>query len=204
MTGTPPTLLSDTPRLDGRRLRTEDSRRRVVAALLDCVRDGDFDPSAEAVAQRAGVGLRTVFRLFNDKEELFRQVTQVVLAQFADLASTPVRGETWRARLDDLMTRRFAVFEEVMPFRRAGQAHVHRSAFVRGNNEALRQTLRTSLAAVLPAAVTADSSAFDALELALSIDSWIRLRIDQQLDPARAGAAIRRIVAALTVGPSPR
>jgi hypothetical protein len=93
------------------------------------------------------------------------------------------------------------VFEEVMPFRRAGQVHAHRSQFVRGNNEALRQTLHKSLAAVLPTPLTADSAAFDALEMALSIESWIRLRIDQNLDPPRAAAAIRRIVAALTAGP---
>jgi AcrR family transcriptional regulator len=70
----PPPATEDI-RIDGRRLRTAESRRRVVAALLDCVRDGDFDPSAEVVASRAGVGLRTVFRLFTDKEGLFRQMT---------------------------------------------------------------------------------------------------------------------------------
>jgi AcrR family transcriptional regulator len=196
-TSTPP---PSSPRPDGRRLRTEDSRRRVVAALLKCVRDGDFDPSAEAVAHEAGVGLRTVFRLFKDKEGLIRQMSGLVRDQFADLAATPVQGDTWRERLDDIMNRRFVVFEHVMPYRRAGYAHAHHSAFVRGNNESIQQTLRSGLRGVVPEALRADPATFDALEMSLSIDTWIRLRIDQTLEPERAAAAVRRIVGALTAG----
>ena len=137
MTVTTP-ISTDEVRKDGRRLRTEESRRRVVTALLECVREGDFDPSAEAIAQRAGVGLRTVFRLFKDKEGLFQQMSQVVLSRIADLAKAPPQGETWRERLDDLMTRRFAAYEQVMPYRRAALAHAHHSQVVRTNNETMR------------------------------------------------------------------
>jgi len=188
------------PRPDGRRLRTEDSRRRVVAALLKCVRDGDFDPSAEAVAHEAGVGLRTVFRLFKDKEGLIRQMSELVLAQFAELAGAPLRGETWRDRLDEMMSRRFAVFEQVMPYRRAGYVRLHQSAFIRGQSEMMLQMLRRSLQAILPQALIEDRAAFDGIELALSIDTWIRLRTDQQLDVPRTEDAIRRIVAVLSAG----
>jgi AcrR family transcriptional regulator len=184
-------------RKDGRRLRTEESRRRVVTALLECVREGDFDPSAEAIAQRAGVGLRTVFRLFKDKEGLFQQMSQVVLSRIADLAKAPPHGETWRERLDDLMTRRFAAYEQVMPYRRAAQAHAHHSQVVRTNNETMRQHMRRTLSAVLPQEVRSDHSLFEALEMVLSIEAWIELRNDQRLDPSRARAAIRRLTSAL-------
>lgn len=194
------TLTSAPPeevRLDGRRLRTEESRRRVVTALLECVREGDFDPSAEAVAQRAGVGLRTVFRLFKDKEGLVRQMSEAVLFRIADLASAPLAGASWREQLDDLMTRRFAVYEQVMPYRRAAMAHAHHSEVVRSNSETMRQHMRKTLTASLPAEIRADHARLDALEMILSIEAWIRLRIDQRLDPARARAAIRRAAAAL-------
>jgi AcrR family transcriptional regulator len=185
-------------RIDGRRLRTEESRRRVVAALLDRVREGDVNPSAEAVAQRAGVGLRTVFRLFKDKEGLFRQMSEAVTAGFAETAATPFAGATWREQLEELMERRFAVFEQVMPYRRAAQAHAHYSETVRRNNETMRQFLRKTLVSVTPAALREDKAAFEALDLALSIDAWIRLRLEQHLDPARARATVRRVVSALT------
>lgn len=193
--------LTSTPneevRPDGRRLRTEESRRRVVTALLECVREGDFDPSAEAVAQRAGVGLRTVFRLFKDKEGLLRQMSEAVLSRISDLAKAPLDGSTWRERLDDLMSRRFTAYEQVMAYRRAAMAHAHHSEVVRLNNETMRQHMRKMLTASLPSGVRADHARFEALEMILSIEAWIRLRIEQRLDPARTRAAIRCAASAL-------
>jgi AcrR family transcriptional regulator len=168
-----------------------------VDALLDCVRDGDFDPNAEAVAARAGVGLRTVFRLFSDKEGLFREVSEAVRTQIASLALAPLKGETWRERLDEMMKRRFVAFEEAMPFRRAALAHAHISPVINANNRAIQAALRHTLAAILPAEVTADRATFDAIDTALCIDVWVHLRTDQDLKPVQARAAVQRMVGAL-------
>ncbi len=184
-------------RQDGRRRRTIESRRRVVRALMECVAEGDFDPGAEAVAQRAGVGLRTVFRLFKDKEGLRQQMTEVVLSQIGQLTIVPLRGATWRERLDDLMTRRCSAFEQVMPFRRAAQAHAHLSPFVRSNMENMSRVMRETLVGVVQPALAADSATLEALDLALGVDAWIRLRIDQRLEPARARDVVQRMVNAL-------
>ncbi len=188
---------ADIFRMDGRRRRTAESRGRVIEALLDCVRAGDFDPSAEVVASRAGVGLRTVFRLFTDKEGLFGEMSEAVRAQMATLALAPLKGETWRERLEDLMSRRFTAFEQAMPFRRAALAHAHHSATINANNRAIQAALRQTLMAVLPAEVTGEGPTFEALDAALSIDLWIRLRTDQDLRPAEAQAAVRRVITAL-------
>lgn len=196
--GLSPKTLSGRP--DGRRLRTEESRRKVVAALLDCVRDGDYDPSAEAVALRAGVGLRTVFRLFSDKEGLYREMSEVVRAQLAGLTKTPLKGALWRERLDDMMVRRFKAFEQVMPFRRAALAHAHQSDVIQANNQALNTTMRQALAGLMPPEVLSDRSTFEALDLMLSVDSWIRLRRDQGLKAPQARATLERAVAALLAG----
>jgi AcrR family transcriptional regulator len=187
-------------RPDGRRLRTAESRRKVVTALLDCVRDGDFDPSAEAVALRAGVGLRTVFRLFSDKEGLYREMSEVVRAQLAELTRAPLKGETWRERLDEVMKRRFAAFEQVMPYRRAALAHAHHSNVIQANNQAMQSAMRQALAAVTPPEVLADRSTFEAIDLILSIDSWIRLRLDQGLKAPQARSTVQRAIAALLAG----
>ncbi len=194
----PPTSNSGRP--DGRRLRTEESRRKVVTALLDCVRDGDYDPSAETVAQRAGVGLRTVFRLFSDKEGLYREMSEVVRAQLASLTKTPLKGASWRERLDDLMARRFKAFEQVMPYRRAALAHAHQSAVIQANNQAQSATMRQALAALMPQEVLGDRSTFEAVDLMLSVDSWIRLRLDQGLKAPQARATLERAIASLLAG----
>jgi len=64
--------------VDGRRQRGQDNRARIVAAMMDIVREGQIAPSAEQVAARADVGLRTVFRHFQDMDSLYREMSLVI------------------------------------------------------------------------------------------------------------------------------
>ena len=56
---------------DGRLLRTERSRQLIIEALHELINEGILVPTAQNVADRAGVGIRTVFRHFADMETLF-------------------------------------------------------------------------------------------------------------------------------------
>ena len=60
------------PPRDGRALRSERSRRPIVEALFALVGEGVLQPTAQQVADRAGVGIRTVFRHFEDMDALLR------------------------------------------------------------------------------------------------------------------------------------
>ncbi|WP_158595822.1 hypothetical protein [Oleomonas cavernae] len=81
--------MAEAPLLDGRRQRAVDNRRRIVEAMLALVRAGDVAPGAEAVAAKAGVGLRTVFRLFEDMDSLYREIHSILYAELAPLVATP-------------------------------------------------------------------------------------------------------------------
>src|SRR5260221_3651970 len=59
---------------DGRVRRGERSGNAIVEALIELVGEGVLDPTAHQVAERAAVGIRTVFRRFSDMERLFAQV----------------------------------------------------------------------------------------------------------------------------------
>jgi AcrR family transcriptional regulator len=183
--------------LDGRRLRSEDSRRRIVRAMLELVREGDFEPSAEAVAERAGVGQRSVFRHFKDMEGLRREMSATVAAEVKAVTAEPLRGATWREKLDELIERRANAFELVMPFRRAGNAQQHRSQVIQANHRRLNQTLRAVLRSVLPDAIARDALILEALDMALCFESWIRLRTDQGLSAKQAKAVAARLAEAL-------
>ena len=59
---------------DGRLLRSERSRELIADALYELLQEGDIEPSAQKIADRAGVGIRTVFRLFSDMDALYATV----------------------------------------------------------------------------------------------------------------------------------
>ena len=58
------------PQVDGRRARRHRSRDLAVDALLDLLDEGVVRPTAQQVAERSGVSLRSIFRIFDDVESL--------------------------------------------------------------------------------------------------------------------------------------
>jgi AcrR family transcriptional regulator len=182
--------------LDGRRRRSQDSRARIVAALLKLTRAGELAPSAEQVAARAGVGLRTVFRHFSDMESLYREMTEVIETELRGVAARPFTGATWRERVMELAARRGEAFEVIGPFRRASDLRRHASLVLQDDHVRLTATLRAILRREAPADVI-DASAFEALDLLLSYEAWSRLRREQHLEADEARRVLERAVRAL-------
>ncbi|MBS0385608.1 MAG: TetR/AcrR family transcriptional regulator, partial [Proteobacteria bacterium] len=171
---------------DGRRQRSDESRRRIVDAMLEFAREGDAQPSAEAVAERAGVGRRTVFRLFNDMESLYREMHAVMLVRIEDIKAIPVKGDTAEERLQWIIERRVRLYEEIMPIKAAADTQRWHSPFLQAAHEQTVQLLRQMLQFLLPKDVKDDADKFEALDAALSLDTWRRLRKDQKLSVKNA------------------
>jgi len=183
---------------DGRRRRGQDNRARIVAAMLEIIQGGELSPSAELVAARANVGLRTVFRHFKDMDSLYREMSEVIEGELRTLVDRPFKAQTWKARVIELVARRAEVFERIAPFKRASDAYRHRSRFLEGDSARLVTALREILIRELPAEVAGDTARVEILDLLLSWESWSRLRREQGLSVENAKAtleaAIGRIV----------
>jgi AcrR family transcriptional regulator len=180
------------PPADGRRRRSADSRRRIVEAMLDLVRDGDLSPSADAVAARAGLGRRTVFRLFSDMEGIYREMNAIMRDKVAPVRALPLAGDTPAARLHALVERRVRFFEEVLPVTIAAAVHRHRSPVLQADHRAIQAELRAILLSVLGPDVS--PARLEGLDAVLSIDLWRRLRVEQALEPEAAAAILHRLV----------
>jgi AcrR family transcriptional regulator len=183
---------------DGRRRRSQDSRARIVAALLALVREGVVAPGAEQVAERAEVGLRTVFRHFNDMDSLYREMTHVISAELRKVVLRPFKAGTARERVLELVERRAPAYEQIAPFRRAADAHRHSSTFLADHQSVLVAEGREILKRELPPELAGDPVKFETLDLLLSYETWSRLRRDQGLTARKARevleAAVRRVL----------
>jgi AcrR family transcriptional regulator len=186
------------PAADGRRRRGEDNRAKIVAAMLEIIHAGDLAPSAEQVAQRADVGLRTVFRHFQDMDSLFREMSVVIMGELHAVAEAPFKSSDWRERVVELVERRGAAFEKVGPFLRATSQIRRRSKYMDVDHARLVKALREILKQQLPPAAAADPLKLEALDLLLSFEAWSRLRREQGLSPKRARetleAAVRKLL----------
>lgn len=155
--------------IDGRRKRSQDSRARIVQAMLELVREGDVSPSAELVAARADVGLRTVFRHFNDLDSLYREMSAVIESELMALVHTPFKGESWRERVLELVERRGWAYEKIAPFKRASEVHRHQSPALAVDNAKMVQIAREILRAQLPPELAKDRVRFEAMDLLLEL-----------------------------------
>lgn len=182
---------------DGRRRRGQDSRARIVQAMLDLVREGHVSPSAELVASRADVGLRTVFRHFKDLESLYREMSGVIEAELLALADTPFKAAAWRDRVLELVERRGWAYERIAPFKRASEVHRHQSSVLALDNARLVAGAREILKRELPAQLAGVRDLFEAIDLLLSFDAWRRLRQEQNLSVEATTDVLQATIAAL-------
>jgi len=191
---------------DGRHARRNANRDRIVHAFLDLVREGAVEPGAHAVAGRAGVSPRTVFRCFQDMEALYRELTVALRAEFLPRAVLDLNTPDRRERLERLLANRVALFSDMEPFRFASRGYRHRYASLQDDDDFLVGMERERLQIVLNPDRRLDPDLFEALDATTSFDVWCRLRIGQRLDrdaAARAYLAAARAVYAAAPDPGP-
>ena len=182
---------------DGRVRRSQRSRAAMVQALFDLVGEGTPQPTAQQVAERANVGIRTVFRHFSDMESLLAEIDERVRTK-AQPIMRAARAEGSRIeRARGLVERRIRLFEQIAPFKRSGNLQRWRSALVGRRHAAHLRELRADLLGWLPELESAPPDLVEALDASVSFEFWDRLRTDQRLGRERATAALERIVLTL-------
>ena len=98
----------------------------------------------------------------------------------------------------EAIDRRFAIYERLLPFKRAADAHRHKSAAIQATHHVTQKLLRARLPSLLPPTLIGDPLALETLDFLLSIETWQRLRVEQALSAATARRIIETQVLALT------
>jgi AcrR family transcriptional regulator len=72
--------------IDGRSLRRERNRQDIVNALLGLIENGETEISAALIASKAGLSERSIFRYFDDVEDLYRSVCDLAFSKEIEFA----------------------------------------------------------------------------------------------------------------------
>src|SRR5829696_7731046 len=104
---------------DGRTVRAERTRQALVDALLALLEEGDMRPTAERIAERAGVSERSVFQHFPDREALFEAVARQQYERIVPTLTPVDASLPLPERLDAFVEQRARLLETVTPVRRA-------------------------------------------------------------------------------------
>jgi TetR/AcrR family transcriptional regulator of autoinduction and epiphytic fitness len=189
------------PRVDGRTLRAERTRQAITDAHFALLEEGELRPTAERIAERAGVSLRALWTNFKDMEGLFAAAGERLMERQRAEYRPIEPGLPLAERIERYCAQRARLLELIAPAARAARIREPFSAQLRKNRawylEIAREELQTLFGAELDAAGPARAEIVDALTVAVTFAGWSMWRDELHLDVPGATAVLRRVVSAL-------
>ncbi|TSB05427.1 TetR/AcrR family transcriptional regulator [Sphingorhabdus contaminans] len=162
--------------------------------MLHLVENGDVAPSAARVAEFAGVGLRTVFRHFDDMDTLYREMTAVIETRVLPIIAPPLTGADWKTRILEVAERRAVVFETILPYRISANLKRFQSSYLMEDYKRLLKAEVDGIEALVPDSVKQDMAGLRSLNVILSFQTWRLLRHDQGLSDDDSRRVINRLL----------
>jgi TetR/AcrR family transcriptional regulator of autoinduction and epiphytic fitness len=188
------------PKQDGRHARAARTHHAIVSALLDLADEGELAPTAQAIATRAKVALRSIRQHFPTREELFvaaaeEHARRVAQAKPAELPAATSLSE----RISRFITSRARQLEGSSALRRAAALVEPKSPTVRQSMRSLGKIRRREVESIFAPELAELSraereTATDALDVATNGKTWDTLRHDMSLSQTAASNVVKLLV----------
>lgn len=188
---------------DGRRAGRERNRNAVADALLDLYQEGVISPGAQDVADRSGVSRRSLFRYFDDMDELCRVAIDRHSARVSHLFAIEDIGEgPLAARIDRLVHQRTRLFETIAPVARIARLRAPFQPIIAEELARSAGLLRAQLARHFAPELDglgpdARNETLAAADVITSFEAFDLMRRVQGQTPDEVAAALRRSLSAL-------
>lgn len=183
---------------DGRRLRREHNRQAVVEALVDLFDDGVYEPSSAQIAERAGLSPRSLFRYFDDVDDLTRAAIERQLSAARPLLHIDARsGDPLPHRIERLVDARIRLYDAITPGARAARICAHRNKAVADHLREARKHWRKQVEELFAEELRHHRDQLPALDVLCSFESYELLRHAQRLTRAATATALVAALSAL-------
>lgn len=173
--------------IDGRSLRRERNRQEIVGALFDLIESGETEISAALIAQKAGLSERSIFRYFEDVDDLYRSVCDLSIAKEIEIASIDDQGKgSLDSRIENFVNQRVRMYtmnEKIAP---AARAFAFKNSVIKNQLIVGRKFLRNQIKAQFAAELSHFDKAQQQIAVATidaltTFESYDMLRSDQKM-----------------------
>ena len=179
---------------DGRIQRSERSRQLIIDAMVDLINAGHMIPTAQQVADKAGVAIRTVFRHFSEMEKLYAEIDETMRPWYTELFSQRDRSGTLDERVTHAVESHAAAYTELAGVMRAVQLLMWRSPQVKQNYLEGAQRIRKDMDVWLPELAGVTTEIREAVDAITSFDFWERLTVHQKMSKRASIQLIANLV----------
>ena len=174
------------PRTDGRLQRSARTRKAVIEAYLDLLREKQQPPTTPEIAKRAGCSTRSVFERFSDLLTLSLAAADYAFEQAMAQAAVPNVDADLHTRLKSQVETRAAICEQWLPLWRALLRYQSVSEELAIRIKRIRAAMISRLELVYRPELSTLSEA-ERIQLLVTLDiltdfeSWGRMREDHGL-----------------------
>lgn len=191
---------------DGRTARRDRNRDAVLDAVLELFTEDCLAPSAQDVAERSGVSLRSVYRYYEDLDALVRAAIARNVERVAPLFELPDPGsDALEVRVERIVSQRLALYEAIAPTARAALLRAPTNDRIRDQLDQrrrvlldqVRRTFEPDLRGLAPGARREVVAALDVL---LGFEGIEHLRRHRGLSGPEVRRTLQRAVTSLVRG----
>ena len=166
---------------DGRRLRSLTSQNIIVDALLVLVKKGILEPTAQQIADEAGISIRTVFRHIEDMETLLSKMNEKIELSNREMIDNFKPKGNLSERIKGLITLEAKVFEDNLEYIKSTLSLKFKYKVLQSNYQKVQKDLKIILYKWLPEVNNLDNSYQTLLNSINSTGYWVELRETQML-----------------------
>lgn len=189
--------------IDGRHLRRQQNRQAIVEALCELYEEGRYDATAAEVSERAGLSPRSLFRYFDDTDDLARAAIehqQALARPLLRIGATP--DDDLGTRIAAVVRARLDLWAHVAPGARAARMRAPISEAVAVELRQARSFLRHQLAELFAAEIAERGEhVLAAADVLCSFESVELLLHDHRLSRRRTAALLTESLRALLAPP---
>ena len=175
---------------DGRNLRSINSQKLIVDACIKLFKAGNLEPTAQQVADESGVGIRTVFRQFDEMENLFKSV-DAVLSKDYDFEVRYDPSSSFDSRLQSTISHMNAGYEKHKLIMFMTVSKMWKYEFLRKNYLMYQDLIKSKTEEILPEVLSFDTESRHLFHASLSFAMWTRLQ-GQKLNNGQINKAMFR------------
>jgi TetR/AcrR family transcriptional regulator of autoinduction and epiphytic fitness len=186
--------------------RSHRTRDAVLDAFLALIEEGDLSPTADRVAQRSGVSIRTVYHQFDDLETIHQLAGERLFARVQQITTDIDLAKPLSQRVDAFVRYRVAVYDLLHPLSSAARVREPHSQALRANRDQMlrfgEQNVRDAFAPELDALAPAQARRVTvAVSLVTNWAAWYALLEELQQGRNEAIAVMRATTRALLAQP---
>jgi AcrR family transcriptional regulator len=190
-----------TPERDGRHQRTERSRTALINAALALINEGILIATAQQIADRAEVGIRTFFRHFDDMGALNEAVDLSIRDNYEAIALSGDRSGTIEQRIQRAAEHRADVYEQNYNIILSTLAQRWRLDILTKNYARTQRGLRKDLDDWLPELKKISPENRETVDAISSFEMWHRLREHQGISITNSIHIITSMLHSLLITP---